>query len=62
MSQTGTDVYIQAKIRNLVNTFGTDFGAQLLDIYVRNPTASSFSTAAAYPQLNYSIAANSRLE
>ncbi len=55
VSQTGTDVYIQASIRNLVPTFGSSFGAQLLDLYVRNPAATSTSTAAAYPQLNYSI-------
>ena len=36
-------------------TFGSSFGAQLLDLYVRNPAATSTSTAAAYPQLNYSI-------
>ena len=41
VSQTGTDVYIQVKIRNLVNTFGNAFGAQLLDLYVRNPAATS---------------------
>jgi glucoamylase len=56
VSQTATDVYLQAKIRNLVNTFGSSFGAQLLDIYVRDPAASSTSTAAAYPLMNYSIA------
>jgi glucoamylase len=39
VSQTGTQVYIQAKIRNLLNTFGSPFGAQLLDVYVRNPAA-----------------------
>jgi glucoamylase len=55
VNQTGTDVYIQASIRNLVPTFGNSFGAQLLDLYVRDPAATSTSTAAAYPQLNYSI-------
>jgi glucoamylase len=56
VNQTGTDVYIQASIRNLVSTFGNSFGAQLLDLYVRNPTpGTSTSTAAAYPQLNYTI-------
>ncbi|HYB30449.1 MAG TPA: glucodextranase DOMON-like domain-containing protein [Solirubrobacteraceae bacterium] len=59
VSQTGTDVYVQVKIRNLVPTFGNSFGAQLVDIYVRNPSATSFSTSAAYPQLNYGIASNS---
>ena len=50
------NVYIQASIRNLVATFGNSFGAQLLDLYVRDPSATDTSTAAAYPQLNYSIA------
>lgn len=59
VSQTGTYVYVQVRIRNLVSTFGNSFGAQLLDIYVRNPAASSFSTAGAYPQLNYGIASGS---
>jgi len=56
VSETGTDVYIQTSIRNLVPTFGNSFGAQLLDLYVRDPSATSTSTASAYPQLNYSIA------
>jgi glucoamylase len=55
VSQTGTDVYIQTSIKNLVPTFGNSFGAQLLDLYVRDPSASSTSTSAAYPQLNYSV-------
>jgi glucoamylase len=55
VSQDGTDVYIQTSIKNLVPTFGNSFGAQLLDLYVRDPSASSSSTAAAYSQLNYSI-------
>ncbi|HET8976884.1 MAG TPA: glucodextranase DOMON-like domain-containing protein [Solirubrobacteraceae bacterium] len=57
VSQDATNVYIQAKIRNLVNTFGSDFGAQLLDVYVHQPGAASTSTAAAYPSvMNYGIA------
>jgi glucoamylase len=55
VSQTGTDVYIQTSIKNLVATFGSSFGAQLLDLYVRDPSASSTSTSAAYSQLNYSV-------
>ena len=31
-------------------------GAQLLDVYVHNPAATSTSTAAAYPSRNYTIA------
>lgn len=58
VSQTATDVYIQTKIRNLAPTFGNTFGAQLLDVYIRDPSASTFSTDSAYPgERNYSIAA-----
>ena len=56
VTETGTNVYVQVKIRNLVNTFGNSFGAQLLDVYVHDPAATGMSTAAAYPIMNYSIA------
>ena len=57
VSEDGTNVYIQTTIANLVNTFGSDFGAQLLDIYVKNPAVTSTSTASAYPTaMNYGIA------
>ncbi len=56
VSQDGTNVYIQVTLRNLVPTFGNIFGAQLLNVYVRNPTASSFSTAAPFTSFNYTIA------
>jgi glucoamylase len=59
VSQDAGNVYIRVTIRNLAPTFGSAFGAQLLDIYVRNPNATSFSTAGAYPQLNYGIASAS---
>jgi glucoamylase len=66
VNQTGSEVYIQVKIRTLINTFGSDFGAQMLDVYAHQPGAASTSTAAAYPQMNYSIspsdAWNQRLE
>jgi glucoamylase len=56
VTQTATDVYIQTKIRNLVPTFGNSFGAQLLDVYVRDPSASAFSTDSAFPgERHYSI-------
>jgi glucoamylase len=57
VNQTATDVYISVSIANLAPTFGTDFGAQLLDVYVHNPSASATSTQAAYPSRNYTIAA-----
>ncbi len=56
VTETAGDVYVQTALRNLVNTFGNDFGAQMLDIYVRNPSATPTSTAAAFPQRNYTIA------
>ena len=59
VSEDGTKVYIEIKLANLVPTFGNNFGAQLLDVYVRNPTASPSSVLAAYPQLNYGIASGS---
>jgi glucoamylase len=59
VSQTATDVYVQVKIRNLAQTFSADFGAQLLDVYVRNPAAATTSTSAAFPSRNYSLAGSS---
>jgi glucan 1,4-alpha-glucosidase len=57
VNQTSSDVYLTVKIRNLASTFGSAFGAQLLDVYVRNPAATSTSTVAAYPSvMNYTIA------
>ena len=56
VSEDGTNVYIQVTLRTLVPTFGSTFGAQLLDVYVRNPTASSFSAAAPFTSFNYTIA------
>jgi glucoamylase len=56
VSEDGTNVYIQTTIANLVNTFGSNFGAQLLDVYVKNPAVTSTSTSAAYSIMNYGIA------
>jgi len=55
VNQTASDVYIQVTIANLTQIFGNAFGAQLLDLYVHDPAATTTSTAAAYPQLNYTI-------
>ncbi|MFL5863507.1 MAG: glucodextranase DOMON-like domain-containing protein [Solirubrobacteraceae bacterium] len=56
VSQTASQVYIQVKIANLASTFGSSFGAQLLDVYVHQPGASTTSTAAAYPSvMNYTV-------
>ncbi|HUA69905.1 MAG TPA: glucodextranase DOMON-like domain-containing protein [Solirubrobacteraceae bacterium] len=56
VSQDGTNVYIQTTLRTLTPTFGSLFGAQLLDIYVHNPAATSTSTAPPDPVFNYTIA------
>ncbi len=52
----GTTAYLQATLANLDPTFGAQFGAQLLDVYVHNPAVTQTSTNAADPALKYSIA------
>jgi carbohydrate-binding DOMON domain-containing protein len=54
-----TDVIFRLQTRNLSPTFGSPLGAQLVDVYVHDPAAASTSTAAAFPQRNYQIAAGS---
>jgi glucoamylase len=49
-------VYLRTTLAKLTPTFGNVMGAQLLDVYVHNPTATSTSTAAAYPSRNYTVA------
>ena len=56
VSQDGTNVYIQVTLRALTPTFGSPFGAQLLDVYVHDPAATSTSTAAPFSSFNYTIA------
>ncbi|NUP68761.1 MAG: glucan 1,4-alpha-glucosidase, partial [Nonomuraea sp.] len=51
-----TTVYLRAGLRDLTPTFGNQIGAQLLDVYVRDPAAAGSSTQAAFPQRNYRIA------
>jgi glucoamylase len=55
VSQTATDVYLQVSLRDLAATFGSNFGAQMLDIYAHDPSVASTSTASAIPQENYTI-------
>jgi carbohydrate-binding DOMON domain-containing protein len=52
---TGTSVTFRVRTRDLTPTFGSDIGAQLVDVYVYEPSASPTSTAASYPQRNYVI-------
>jgi glucoamylase len=59
VSYDATNVYIQTTLADLSPTFGSSFGAQLLDVYVRDPTATGFSTAAPFASRNYTIAPGS---
>jgi hypothetical protein len=52
---SGSDVTFRLKTRDLSPTFSSALGAQLVDVYVRDPAASTTSTAAAYPTRNFSI-------
>ncbi|MGP4098575.1 glucodextranase DOMON-like domain-containing protein [Nonomuraea sp. KM90] len=49
-------VYLRAELRDLSPTFGNQMGAQLLDVYVRDPAVATTSTEAAFPQRNHRIA------
>ncbi len=53
---SGADVTFRLQTRDLSETFGSPLGAQLVDVYVRVPGASTTSTAAAHPLRNFSIA------
>jgi glucoamylase len=52
----GTFAYLRVTLANLVPTFGSTDGAQLLDLYVHVPGVSSTSTQAAFASRNYTIA------
>lgn len=53
----GTDITFRVQVRDLSPTFGSPLGAQLVDVYVHDPSApaSDTSTAASFPQRNYTI-------
>jgi glucoamylase len=55
----GANVIFRVQTRDLTPTFGSPLGAQLVDVYVHDPAASTTSTAASFPQRNYAIAAGS---
>jgi glucoamylase len=58
---TGSTVTFRVQTTDLTPTFGSPLGAQLVDVYAHDPTAApaDTSTAAAYSQRNYVIAAGS---
>ncbi len=53
---SGADVIFRLQTRDLSETFGSPLGAQLVDVYVRVPGASTTSTAAANSLRNFTIA------
>jgi carbohydrate-binding DOMON domain-containing protein len=53
---TGSTVTFRVQTRDLTPTFGSPLGAQLVDVYVHEPAVSPTSTAASFPQRNYTIA------
>jgi glucan 1,4-alpha-glucosidase len=53
---TGDQIVFRVRTRDLTPTFGNPFGAQLIDVYVHIPGAAPTSTAAAFPQRNYTTA------
>ena len=53
---SGSQVFLRTTLRTLTPTFGNVIGAQMLDIYVHSPGGGATSTAAAFPQRNYTIA------
>jgi len=55
----GTNIIFRVQTRDLTPTFGSPLGAQLVDVYVHNPSAATTSTAASFPQRNYTIDAGS---
>jgi glucoamylase len=52
---TGTTVTFRVRTADLTNTFGSPLGAQLVDLYVKQPGGTPTSTAASFPQRNYTI-------
>jgi glucoamylase len=55
----GDTVYLLARLRDLTPTFGSALGAQLLDVFVRDPAAAVFSTEPPAASRNFRIAAGS---
>ncbi len=53
------NIIFRLQTRDLSPTFGSPLGAQLVDVYVHDPgaTSANTSTAASFPQRNYQIAA-----
>lgn len=59
VSPDGATTTFKLQTRDLSPTFGSPLGAQLADVYVHDPAAATTSTAASFPQRNYTVAAGS---
>jgi glucoamylase len=55
----GDTIYLRATLRDLTPTFGSPLGAQLLDVFARNPATGPYSTSAPFPSRNFSVAGDS---
>jgi glucan 1,4-alpha-glucosidase len=53
---TGSTVTFRVQTRDLTPTFGSPLGAQLVDVYVHEPSGGPTTTAASFPGRNYQIA------
>src|SRR5262249_2866347 len=53
----GASVVFRLQTRDLTPTFTSPLGAQLVDVYVHDPAATTTSTLASFPQRKYVIAA-----
>ena len=51
----GQTVFLRTTLRTLTPTFGNVIGAQLLDVYLDAPGATTTSTSAAFGSRNYSV-------
>ena len=56
---SGTDVTFRVQLADLTPTFGSNLGAQLVDVYLNNQAGGGTSTAASFPGRNYAIDAGS---
>lgn len=52
---TGSTVTFRVQTRDLTPTFGSTNGAQLVDVYVHDPAATTTSAASSYPGMNYEV-------
>ena len=56
---SGDDAVLRVRTRDLSPTFGSPLGAQLLDVFVHTPDATTTSTAPPFASRNYTIAESS---